>query len=216
MLTEFKIEQRKFLKYDDNKHIFAAQGKCKKIYFFPSIRADHFVYPSLAVIWNTVTVTELPPWWGGAGDGTYFTFDSDEFEIVLGPVGKWIADSYNKLNRVLQRDKDGTKKRCTVIWAEQNPEKTKISGKREGWGRPGDWAIGDTVEAVTDCCQHFEDMCCRGGGSCCGSLPDDEKQNCGEGEGDCDYDFECIPGYICGDDNCDWGGTGDCCTKANP
>ena len=62
----------------------------------------------LTVIWNTVTVTELPPWWGGAGDGTFFTFDSDEFEIVLGPVGKWI-DGYNKLNRVLQKDKDGNK-----------------------------------------------------------------------------------------------------------
>ena len=167
------------------------------------------------MIWNTVTVTELPPWWGGTGDGTYFTFDSDEFEIVLGPVGKWI-DGYNKLNRVLQRDKEGNKKRCAVIYAQQNPQKTKISGRYEWGGWAGVWAIGDTVEAVTDCCQHFENMCCRGGGSCCGSLPDDEKQNCGEGEGDCDYDFECIPGYICGDDNCDWGGTGDCCTKANP
>ena len=150
------------------------KGNVRKFTFFRQLEQIILFIFHLAVIWNTVTVTELPPWWGGAGDGTYFTFDSDEFEIVLGPVGKWI-DSYNKLNRVLQRDKDGTKKRCTVIWAEQNPEKTKISGKREGWGRPGDWAIGDTVEAVTDCCQHFEDMCCRGGWSCCGSLPDDEK-----------------------------------------
>ena len=174
----------------------------------------------LAVIWNTVTVTEDgEPFWGSPGDGDdggkYFTFDSDEFEVVLGPVGKWKWEFANKLNRVLQRDKDGNKKRCAVIWAWQNPEKSKISGRWEGGGSYGDWAIGDTVEAVIDCCQHFEDMCCRGGGDCCGSLPDYDRQNCGEGEGDCDYDFECIPGYICGDDNCDWGGS-DCCTKANP
>merc|ERR1712112_675107 len=45
-----------------------------------------------------------------------------------------------------------------------------------------------------------------------------ESQKCSEGGGDCDYDVDCAPGLVCGDDNCgDFylgaDSTMDCCMK---
>ena len=37
----------------------------------------------------------------------------------------------------------------------------------------------------------------QGQEDCC-----DEDHPCGEGEGDCDDDDDCLPGLICGDNNC--------------
>ena len=49
-------------------------------------------------------------------------------------------------------------------------------------------------DATDDCCYRP----CFGGDSCCGS----NGYQCGEGEGDCDYDSDCKPGLVCGKDNC--------------
>merc|ERR1711942_450794 len=43
---------------------------------------------------------------------------------------------------------------------------------------------------------------CNGGDSCCNG-------NCGEGEGDCDWDMGCAGDLVCGVDNCPQGGTFD-------
>ena len=54
---------------------------------------------------------------------------------------------------------------------------------------------------------------CTGGDSCC---TNDNK--CGEAEGDCDSDSDCLDGLKCGYDNCqpawtgmEWDETDDCC-----
>ena len=47
--------------------------------------------------------------------------------------------------------------------------------------------------------------------SCCS-----KSNQCGEGEGDCDNDSECLDGLKCGDDNCPAGfptALYDCCYK---
>ena len=55
---------------------------------------------------------------------------------------------------------------------------------------------------------------CRGGGTCC-----QVGQKCYEGEGDCDYDEDCMPGLRCGVNNCrvksgyEWHKDTDCCYK---
>ena len=54
---------------------------------------------------------------------------------------------------------------------------------------------------------------CRGGSSCC-----TKGEKCYEGEGDCDYDDECMPGLRCGENNCrvkvsPWHKDTDCCYK---
>ena len=54
---------------------------------------------------------------------------------------------------------------------------------------------------------------CNGGDSCCSS-----DNMCGDGEGDCDYDGDCISG-VCGTDNCVGEGfdsTDDCCIGPFP
>lgn len=38
-----------------------------------------------------------------------------------------------------------------------------------------------------------------------------ERDRCGPGDGDCDYDDECIGDLKCGSSNCRWGGNDDCC-----
>lgn len=53
---------------------------------------------------------------------------------------------------------------------------------------------GMGFDATDDCCYRP----CFGGDSCCGS----NGYQCGEGEGDCDYDSDCKPGLVCGKDNC--------------
>ena len=42
---------------------------------------------------------------------------------------------------------------------------------------------------------------------------------CKEGEGDCDYNYECVGDLVCGTDNCigaEHPSTGDCCEKPTP
>ena len=42
---------------------------------------------------------------------------------------------------------------------------------------------------------------------------------CKEGEGDCDYNYECVGDLVCGTDNCigaEHPSTGDCCEKPSP
>ena len=52
---------------------------------------------------------------------------------------------------------------------------------------------------------------CKGGDFCCGSHQYDNTNNpkhrCGYGEGDCDYDSDCVDGLVCGNANCHngWG-----------
>ena len=53
-----------------------------------------------------------------------------------------------------------------------------------------------------------------GGNQCCS-----ESSKCGDQEGDCDRDSDCINGLVCGKDNCIqnndfwWDATDDCCEK---
>merc|ERR1712168_210621 len=59
-----------------------------------------------------------------------------------------------------------------------------------------------------------QDGMCLGGDSCCTWS----KHKCGEGEGDCDWGFECKKGLVCGSNNCRKFGKGfdstdDCCEK---
>ena len=55
---------------------------------------------------------------------------------------------------------------------------------------------------------------CSGGDSCC-----NEDNKCDVGEGDCDYDSDCLDGLVCGWNNCDstgdaeWDWNDDCCYK---
>lgn len=55
---------------------------------------------------------------------------------------------------------------------------------------------------------------CTGGDSCC-----DENNRCDVGEGDCDWDPDCIDGLLCGKSNCpstrseDWDSADDCCYR---
>ena len=55
---------------------------------------------------------------------------------------------------------------------------------------------------------------CMGGDSCC-----TEENKCGEQEGDCDSDSQCLDGLKCGDNNCTnktgmkWDSGDDCCYK---
>jgi len=67
-----------------------------------------------------------------------------------------------------------------------------------------------------------EDSCvpaCVGEDSCC-----NENNKCDVGEGDCDYDSDCLEGLKCGSNNCpgsrswlwgspDWDSSDDCCYK---
>ena len=48
-------------------------------------------------------------------------------------------------------------------------------------------------------------------GGCC--KPDNQ---CGQDEGDCDNDTDCLNGYICGNNNCpsEFASSHDCCTTA--
>ena len=51
---------------------------------------------------------------------------------------------------------------------------------------------------------------CYGGNTCC------DDGICGEGEGDCDSDNDCLPGLICGKNNCigsTFTSSDDCCVK---
>ena len=43
-------------------------------------------------------------------------------------------------------------------------------------------------------------------GNCCTN-----DNQCGINEGDCDSDAQCLPGLVCGQNNCPWGGGGGCC-----
>ena len=60
---------------------------------------------------------------------------------------------------------------------------------------------------------------CIGGDSCC-----NENNKCDVGEGDCDYDSDCLEGLKCGSGNCpgsrswlwgseEWDSSDDCCYK---
>ena len=55
---------------------------------------------------------------------------------------------------------------------------------------------------------------CNGGDSCC-----TEDNKCGEQEGDCDKDSDCLDGLKCGENNCasksgsEWDAGDDCCYK---
>ena len=54
---------------------------------------------------------------------------------------------------------------------------------------------------------------CVGGDACCS-----ERNKCGEMEGDCDSDIDCLEGLKCGENNCNansgnWASTDDCCFK---
>ena len=54
---------------------------------------------------------------------------------------------------------------------------------------------------------------CNGEENCCS-----EEKKCGEMEGDCNSDQECISGLKCGQNNCNensgnWDSTDDCCYK---
>ena len=57
------------------------------------------------------------------------------------------------------------------------------------------------------------ELVCRGEDDNCCTTSDP----CGEGEGDCDDDFDCQVGLICGNSNCknktgyQWDPTDDCC-----
>ena len=63
-----------------------------------------------------------------------------------------------------------------------------------------------------DCC--YDPEPCRGGNDCC------HNHICGEREGDCDDDDDCLPGLACGTDNCGTGiifdRTDDCCFQPPP
>lgn len=52
----------------------------------------------------------------------------------------------------------------------------------------------DSFADSDDCCDYPP---CIGGDSCCTS-----SNPCGKGEGDCDYDNDCIGSLACGTDNC--------------
>jgi len=66
------------------------------------------------------------------------------------------------------------------------------------------WGDGD------DCCVKKEDERCNGKDNfCCTAL-----SKCGYGDGDCDFDWDCAAGLVCGNNNCAWGGGDDCCTRS--
>ncbi len=49
---------------------------------------------------------------------------------------------------------------------------------------------------------------CDGGDDCC------VDGMCGDGQGDCDFDTDCLPGHVCGTHNCigdTFDDTDDCC-----
>lgn len=54
---------------------------------------------------------------------------------------------------------------------------------------------------------------CYKGNSCCSS-----SNKCGEGHGDCDYDYDCKAGLVCGENNClgsAFSSNDDCCKQQN-
>ena len=59
---------------------------------------------------------------------------------------------------------------------------------------------------------YVESSRCMGGNECCS-----DTNKCGEQEGDCDSDVDCIDGLLCGEDNCRrnndlwWDPSDDCC-----
>eukprot|EP00091_Calanus_sinicus_P009142 TRINITY_DN21553_c0_g1_i1.p1 TRINITY_DN21553_c0_g1~~TRINITY_DN21553_c0_g1_i1.p1 ORF type:complete len:231 (-),score=49.77 TRINITY_DN21553_c0_g1_i1:147-839(-) len=67
--------------------------------------------------------------------------------------------------------------------------------------------IGLTFEGSDDCC--YEGPHCHGADDCCDGQ-------CGEGEGDCDWDSDCAGFLVCGSANCVGQGfddSDDCCKK---
>eukprot|EP00961_Rhodomonas_salina_P174269 2349633-Rhodomonas_salina.9 len=76
--------------------------------------------------------------------------------------------------------------------------------------------FGDLICGTDNCPWGDGDDCCYsrcsidhpnktlGNDDCCQGL-------CLVGEGDCDFDFDCIGDLVCGTDNCAWGDGDDCC-----
>ena len=50
-------------------------------------------------------------------------------------------------------------------------------------------------------CKGVDDNCCTA------------ENPCGEGDGDCDNDDECLGPLVCGIHNCPWGDGDDCCRR---
>ena len=163
---------------------------------------------------NGVTVTEAQD------PGVYFWTNRVEVDLIFDPTS---AGSNFQMPSMLQRRANGNVVRCDTIkgWVDKD-DATKIKARWDNLKKASQWNVGDTVEQVEACCPHyccplFEPACCRGQGrgDCC-------QGDCGEGEGDCDRDSDCLPGLVCGAYNCEPGtypaGTlawnDDCCKKA--
>jgi len=69
--------------------------------------------------------------------------------------------------------------------------------------------VGNVFTSSDDCCFKPEAKACNGQANGCTLI--------GEGDGDCDRDSDCMPGLVCGTDNCDVGNvftsSDDCCYK---
>merc|ERR1712228_371551 len=74
-----------------------------------------------------------------------------------------------------------------------------------------DNCVGSAFKSTDDCCMEVE---CNGGiPSCC-----TEDNQCGINEGDCDNDSHCLPGLVCGKNNCvgsAFKSTDDCCMEGS-
>jgi len=74
------------------------------------------------------------------------------------------------------------------------------------------------VKTANETASKRQDWLCLGGKDCC----KEDKSKCGEGEGDCDSDSQCMRGLVCGTNNCGTFGdardqgfdsSDDCCEK---
>ena len=224
-LTDYKLKAGKILNYVDNTDMFIAQGSKGKSNSMIDILLTSIPTnthkPTYAVMMNTVTVRGNDWAQNSALNTKYFWTHRSEWEIIFQPV---VGTDVNKeyIDHMLQRNANGVIKKCgrVAFWITPNADGTECPHGR--WdplseSNPGDFEVGDTLEQVEACCPIYEPACCRGqgGGDCC-------QGDCGEGEGDCDGDSDCLPGLVCGDDNCVTGtypaGTlvsdDDCCKKA--